>query len=212
MSTVLAAPAQAFAATLAQDGRPGNEDAFLIRPGPPLLVALADGAGQAEQAARWVLRQLEQRVAGAAPEELERFATWSGWLRSLDAALAGGPQSTLVALVVLENRILGAAAGDSRAYLHDREGELHLLTEGADRQRLGSGAATPHPIHRPFARGETLVLLSDGAWTPLSMTRLRDTLAHAALGPLAELPETLLHAAARTGRADDMTAVAVRRA
>lgn len=211
-AAVEAAPgAEAFAATLPQDGRTANEDAFLVHGGPPFVVALADGAGQAEQAARRALRQFERLLGTAQDGEIATFPAWARWLRGLDAGMAGGAQSTLVALAMLGGRVLGAAVGDSRAYLWTRDGELALLTEGAAKQRLGSGAVEPFPIHVPFGRGDTLLLLSDGAWTPLALPRLRSLVASFALGRLAELPEAILREAARAGRADDMTAVAVRR-
>jgi len=206
--------AEAFAATLAQAGRTAtaNEDAFLVHAGPPFVVALADGAGHAEQAARQALRQLDGLIVGAAVHgEIATFPAWSRWLRALDAGMTGGAQSTLVALAVLERRILGAAVGDSRACLWSRDGELTVLTEGADPRRLGSGAVAPLPIHVPFGRGDTLLLLSDGAWSPLPLARLRGIVARCALGPLADLPEAILAEASRTGRPDDMTVVAVRR-
>lgn len=205
--------ADALAATLPQEGRSTNEDAFLVRPGPPLVVALADGAGNAEQAARRVLRGLERMVAATTSDELRSFATWAGWFRGLDAALAGGAESTLVAVAVLEDRVLGACAGDSRAYLWDSEGELRILAETAgagSKARLGSGRVEPVPIHARFARGEVLILASDGAWTPLPLPRLRDTIARVALGRFAELPEAILREASRSGRGDDMTVVCVR--
>ena len=76
MTPPMTTPPDAFAATLRQDGRATNEDAFLLRPGPPLVVALADGAGNAEQAARQALRLLERSLAAAGAEELGVFATW----------------------------------------------------------------------------------------------------------------------------------------
>jgi len=53
--------------------------------------------------------------------------------------------------------------------------------------------------------------MSDGAWTPLSSIRLRDTIAAASLGPLADLPAAILREASRTGVADDMTVVVARK-
>lgn len=201
----------AHTATLRQDGRTSNEDAFLIRPGPPFVVAVADGAGNAEQAARQALRLLERSLASAGAGAVELFSSWAGWFRSIDAALGGGGETTLIALAVLDGRVLGAAAGDSRAYLWDREGRPRILTEGAAKQRLGSGRAVPFALHAPFSRGETLLLMTDGAWSPMPLTRLTSVVMRHALSPLAELPEVVLAGASRTGRADDMTVVAVRR-
>ena len=205
---------EAFGSSLPQEGRPpgGNEDAFWIRPGEPSVIALADGAGAAQQAARKALRQFEQLVSAASASDIESFPAWSTWLRALDLGMSGGPsQSTFVALAVLGDRLVGAAAGDSRAYLWTREGELRVLTDGASKLRLGSGHIAPFPIHAPFARGDIVLLLTDGAWTPLTLDGLRTCVARVALGPLAELPEAVLREASRRGTGDDMTVVAARR-
>ena len=201
---------EALAGSLRQDGRTRNEDAFLVRKGPPLVVALADGAGNAEQAARHALRLLERSLDAASEEDLRSFPNWSGWFRAIDAAMLGGAQTTLIALAVGEGRVLGAAAGDSRVYLWTRQGELSILNEAAAKFRVGSGSVVPFPIHVPFERGDALLLLSDGAWTPLSLSRLQGIVARVALAPLAELPQVVLREASRSGRADDMTVVAVR--
>ena len=124
--------------------------------------------------------------------------------------MRGGAQTTLIALAVGEGRVLGAAAGDSRVYLWNRRGEMRIVNEGTAKARLGSGAAAPVPIHLPFERGDTLLLMSDGAWSPLSLARLTSIVAKGALAPLAELPEAILREAGRAGRGDDMTVVAVR--
>jgi serine/threonine protein phosphatase PrpC len=205
---------EAFGSSLPQEGRPPgvNEDAFWIRPAEPTIIALADGAGAAQQAARKALRQFEQLVAAGRPTDIELFPAWSSWLRALDLGMSGGPsQSTFVAVAVLGDRLVGAAAGDSRAYLWTRDGELRLLTDGASKTRLGSRRIVPFPIHSAFGRGDIVLLLTDGAWTPLTMDGLRACVARAALLPLAELPEVVLREASRRGIADDMTVVAARR-
>jgi serine/threonine protein phosphatase PrpC len=203
--------AEAFGASLPQHGRSTSEDAFLVHAGPPFVVALADGAGPAELVAGRLLRHFAQLIDAADESEVATFAAWSGWLRALDGDMLQGAQSTLVALAVLDGRILGAAVGDSRACLWTREGELRVLTEGADSRRLGSRAVEPLPIHLPFFRGDILLLLSDGAWAPLPLARLRSTVARFALADLGQLPGAILTEASITGRPDDMTVVAVRR-
>jgi serine/threonine protein phosphatase PrpC len=107
---------------------------------------------------------------------------------------------------------VGAWVGDSRAYRIDREGGVELLTDGSSRFRLGSGRVEPRPIHRPVEPGELVLLLTDGAWTPLagSPYRLGRLVMEAALRHLSEVPPAILDAASRAGRADDMTAVVVR--
>lgn len=203
-------PVDAFAASVRQEGRAVNEDAFGIVSGVSTVITLADGAGAAEQAARRAVRQFEAFLSVAAAEAIGAFPAWVTWLRALDAGMLGGAQSTFVSVAVIEDRIVGAVVGDSRAYLWTGDGDLRILTEGASKARLGSGHIQPSPIHAPFGRGDIVLLLSDGAWTPLPMSRLRDTIAGSALGPLAELPEAILREAGRTGAADDMTVVVAR--
>lgn len=204
---------ECYAGTRPQEGRSANEDAFLIATDETPLVALADGAGNAEQAARKVLRQLRQLFAEADRQAIDRFPTWTRWVGLLDSALLGGAQSTLVAVAVRGRRVVGVAVGDSRAYLVDREGQVRILT-GADgaagKFRLGSGRARGSPIHLELAPRDVLLLLSDGAWTPLSPELIRRAVVGAAMKHFSEVPQAVLDAASRTGRADDMTAVALR--
>jgi serine/threonine protein phosphatase PrpC len=204
-------PFEMFAGTAAQEGRAVNQDAFGIRVGPPAVITLADGAGAADRCARAVVRQFDTLLSAAAPDDVRSFPAWSGWLKALDHGIDGGVQSTFVALALLDDRVVGCAAGDSRAYLWTRDGDLRLLTDGAAKFRLGSGRVEPFPIHAAWTRGDIVLLMSDGAWTPLSLDRLRDTVAQGALRPLAEMPDAVLAQAGRTGVADDMTVVVGRR-
>ncbi len=174
------------------------------------LIALYDGAGQAHQVARRALALLERLFKEADAESVALFPTWVRWARTIDSALLGGAESTLVAVAILEDRIAGTCVGDSLAYLWSRNGTLRILSDGAAKHRLGSGRVEPFPIHVPLGRGDVLLLLSDGAWTPLSLHGIQRLVAGAALGGFAELPGRILHAAGRSGRADDMTAIACR--
>ncbi len=200
-----------FAASRPQEGRSTNEDAFLLAPrADPPWVAICDGAGHAQQAARRVLRLFERLVAEADAQAVAIFPTWARWAKTLDSALLGGTQSTFLAIAILDRRVVGVCVGDSRAYLWTRNGALRILTDGASKLRLGSGQADPFPIHAPLARGDVVLLLTDGAWTPLSLHGLQRLVAGAALGGFPDLPARILEAAGRNGRADDMTAVALR--
>ena len=69
--------------------------------------------------------------------------------------------------------------------------------------------------HRPSIRltlgpGDIMLLLSDGAWTPLNLYALQKCVVTAAVKHFSDVPAAILDAAGKTGRADDMTAVAVR--
>jgi serine/threonine protein phosphatase PrpC len=201
---------ECYAASRPQQGRAQNEDAFLIHRGERPVVALCDGAGNAELAAKRVLALFEKLVAAASPEQLTDAAAWEHWIKILDLSLLGSSQSTFVGVTVVGQLVVGACAGDSRAYLLDRDGRCHILTEGASKQRLGSGAVQPFTSRVTMNAREALLLLSDGAWTPLTLYLLQKAVMGAALRHFSEVPQSILDAAGRTGRADDMTAVALR--
>ena len=80
-------------------------------------------------------------------------------------------------------------------------------------QQITASAAPPEPL---TLRADDRIdlhlhtLASDGAWTPLSLHALQRLVAASALGGFADLPERILEAAGRGGRADDMTVVACR--
>ena len=92
----------------------------------------------------------------------------------------------------------------------NREGELRILSDGASKFRLGSGKAEAFPIHQHLSPGETLLLMSDGAWTPLGMYPLKKAVQSMMGRHLSEVPQAILEAAGKTGRADDMTVIALR--
>jgi len=201
---------ECYAASRPQQGRTQNEDAFLINRGERPVVALCDGAGNAELAAKRVLALFEKLIAAAPAEQLTDSAAWEHWIKILDSSLLGGSQSTFVGVTVVGQLVVGACAGDSRVYLLDRDGGCHILSEGASKQRLGSGAVQPFTFRLTMNARDTLLLLSDGAWTLLTLYLLQKAVMAAALRHFSEVPQSILDAAGRTGRADDMTAVALR--
>jgi hypothetical protein len=201
---------ECFAATRPQDGRSTNEDAFLIGRATPPYAVLCDGAGNAQQAAKRVLTLFDKLFRDAPPEEVGGDRVWSGWVKLLDSSLLGGTQSTFVGVAVVDGVAVGASAGDSRAYLIDRDGECRILTEAAAKYRLGSGEARAFPIRQPLRTGDTLLLLTDGAWTPLGPYLLKKAVLGTVLRSFPDVPDAILNAAGRTGRPDDMTAIALR--
>ena len=201
---------ETFAASLPQQGRTQNEDAFLIGRGERSFAALCDGAGNAERAAKRVLGLFEKLLSEASPEQVEQAETWARWVKLLDSSLLGGAQSTFIGLAIVGNEVFGACAGDSRAYLLNRKGQARILTDGAAKHRLGSGQAHAFPIRLTLAAGDVLLLLTDGAWTPLSPYLLQKAVASAGVRHFSEVPQAILQAAGHTGRADDMTAMAIR--
>lgn len=187
-----------------------NEDAFVILRGPAPVAAICDGAGNAEQAARRTLRLFSQLAKAATPDDLRRAETWTRWVRQLDLALLGGIESTFCGVTVVGDELVGACAGDSRAYWLGAASGFEQLTAGRRSARLGSSEATPHPIRRVLQPREVVLLMSDGAWSPLSPYLLQRAVRHALGQHLSDVPSAVIQAASRTGRWDDMTVVALR--
>ena len=201
---------ESCAATRPQQGRTQNEDAFLIGRGDRPFAALCDGAGNAERAAKRALTLFEKLLGEATVEQFMDADEWRKWVKLLDSALLGGAQSTFLAVTVLDGTAVGTCVGDSRAYLVNRGGQCRIVTDGASKQRLGSGQAQPLPIRLALNVGDILLLLSDGAWTPLNLYLLQKTVVSASVRQFAEVPTAILEVAGKTGRADDMTALALR--
>ena len=199
-----------YANSRPQDGRNSNEDAFLIGRGAIPYAALCDGSGAAGQVAKTALKMFESQIGHASVDEIERFPTWANWTHQLDAALLGGAQSTFLAVASLKDRIVGVCAGDSRLYHLPMEGEIQILTDAASKFRLGSGKVVPFAIHRSIRNGDILLLLSDGAWTPLNLFTVKRLWGRVSSVHFSEFPALLLDEAGKFGRADDMTVVAMR--
>ena len=202
MSVVTKVAATIYVASVPQPSRL-NEDSFFVgRLASAPLIAVFDGQGNAEGAAKKAARQLE------------RLYTESGgrldWMRSaklLDSHLLGANKSTMVASSLVDEVISICAVGDSRVYLV-RDGQANILTEGASKQKLGSG--TIQPLIREFgAQDRDLILLmTDGAWTRFSLYQLSQTVMKNLLS-LPELPNSILKQAAKGGICDDMTVAAI---
>lgn len=197
-----------YGATRPREGSRANEDAFWIWRPSSAVAALCDGAGNASQCAAPVLRAFAHQIEGGLLD-VQQFPAWSHWLGGTDAAIAGGMRTTFVGVAIVQQRLLGAYAGDSRAYLVNEHG-CRLLSDHPC-PPLGSGVALARPIHEPLQPHDTVLLLSDGAWTPLPLTIIHRAVVAARLTDFADLPVTLLDLAARHGRSDDdMTVVAMR--
>ncbi len=213
---------ESFAATHPQNGRTQNEDDFLIGRGNFPLAAVADGAGNANQAARKALGLFHKlhNEAESSPAALLDPETWKKWVRLLDSSLLGGSSQTTFCAVNVgdvqdgegkrKTVAVGAAVGDSRLYLLSREGKLTIVTEGAKKARLGSGSAEPFTFKLDLLPGDVLLLLSDGAWTPIPASLLQRTVTTAAVRHFSDVPSSVLDVAGKNGFADDATCVALR--
>ena len=201
---------ECYAASRPQEGRSANEDAFLIGRGAVPCVALCDGAGNAQRAAKRVLTLFEKLFHDRRPSRSRTSGSGAAGLSSSTRPSWAARRVTFVGVALLDGIAIGACAGDSRAYLLDREGACRILTEGANKRRLGSGDASAFPIRQPLSPGDTLLLMSDGAWTPLGPYLLTKAVLGEMGRHFSEVPPAILDAAGRTGRPDDMTVVAVR--
>jgi CheY-like chemotaxis protein len=153
-----------YAASVAQPGRP-NEDSFFVGRlvGAPLAAAF-DGQGNAEGAAKKAARQLERLYT-----ESQGRLDWMKTARLLDSHLLGANKSTIVVASLAGKVVSICAVGDSRAYLV-RDGQANILTEGASKQQLGSGAIQPL-IEQFGAQDRDLILLmTDGPGLASALT------------------------------------------
>ena len=89
--------------------------------------------------ARRVLALFQKLIGEASPNQLIDEDMWMRWTLTLDSSLLGSAQSTLLSVAMVGQMAVGVCVGDSRAYLLDGEGQCRIVTEGAAKQRLGSG-------------------------------------------------------------------------
>ncbi len=204
---------ECYGATCIQTGHKANEDAFVIEREPLPHAAVFDGAGNAEQAAHRVARFFKALISDQSAKAGD-VAAWANWVRLMDSQLMGGTQSTFVGVAVPdvdEGLVVGAYAGNSRAYLVGEDG-VRLVTAESSPGRLGSGHAQGKTFSLKLRPYDILLLMSDGAWVPFGSTYLlQKTVSSALVRHFSEVPQAILDAATPAdGPVDDMTAVALR--
>ena len=151
-----------------------------------------------------------------------------------DDGLRETPSTTCVACVVTDNAAFWAHAGDSRLY-HIRDGTVlaqtkdhSLVQQLIDRGRIREQAVAAHPLrNRIFSclgsespplvdlseatrlnPGDTLVLCSDGLWSPLSGNIISSAVFTS--GIMQAVPDLLDQAEQRAGReCDNLSVIAV---
>lgn len=122
-----------------------------------VVIALADGAGGTsggERAAKAVV----DRVASVASHAYD----WQQLLADLDHAQIGYGQTTAVVLWVTREKIVGASAGDSGAWIVTKEGVVEDITRAQHRKPLIGDGAIVTPIEHGALAGGTLLVASDG--------------------------------------------------
>ena len=103
-------------------------------------------------------------AAGGMRESLGSAEAWTQRLLEIDGALASGGAGGQCAAVVVEisdNRIVGASAGDSGAWLLTGRGILDLTSGQHRKPLLGSGEALPVGFG-PIELSGRLLIASDG--------------------------------------------------
>lgn len=168
----------------------------------PLVLAVASGPGAA----------LAVETVELEAEKLARRGRrlYAGFFRALDAALVAHPeasQTTLVALTLTSQRILGASSGDSEAWWITAEGHFDLTEAQKRKPLLGTGAAEPVPFELKLTQPGTLLLATDGLFKyadPLAITE-----AVRAAEDLETAADALLALAAPAGRYYDDIAILV---
>jgi serine/threonine protein phosphatase PrpC len=205
-------PVECYGASRPQQRHLANEDAFWIGREPFPIVVVCDGAGNAQQSAQRAITFFQKLWASATPGEIRAANTWEKWIHLLDSHLMGLSQSTFIGMAVLEDCFVGAYAGDTRAYLSTSDGMLQLLTDSTMKLRLGSGQAKPAFLTGNLQARDLLVLMTDGAWGPLGSLSMTQRAIVKGIGRhLSDLPLSILDSASKAGRADDMTAVVLRK-
>lgn len=137
-----------------------------------VVIALADGAGGTsggERAAKAVV----DRVAAVASHAYD----WPLLLAELDMQQIGYGQTTAVVLWLTRDKIVGASAGDSGAWIV-REAGIEDLTSAQHRKPLIGDGAIVTPLDAGGLRGGTLLVASDG----LLKHAKHDDIARLALG------------------------------
>lgn len=98
---------------------------------------------------------------------------------------------------ILGDRLMGTCVGDSRLYVIPEVGPPRIPTEGAAKGRLGSGPVHPFLVHERLKTGDLLLLMSDGAWTPLALAKLQALRLRGLQGHPSDVPALILDASGR---------------
>ncbi len=151
-----------------------NEDAWQTRlhPADPRCVvcALADGQGGragGQEASQLAVRTAVALISTQQPGQLVSASTWETLLRVADRAVRDDREAgftTLVALAILEDTVVGASSGDSAAVGFAGH-ERRILTQNQMKNPpVGSGAASfiafSYRLHAPWK----VLTMSDGVW------------------------------------------------
>jgi hypothetical protein len=156
-------------------GHAHNEDAFLVQAHPAdadcLLCAVADGQGGQPgggAAAELACRACIEAACAIPPDRLFGPGAWAGLGRTADEAVAAdhaAGYTTLVALAVRGNALVGASSGDSAAVLcNGGKPGVILTARQLKNPPVGSGLAVFVEFDALLEAPWTVLALTDGVW------------------------------------------------
>lgn len=136
----------------------GQDRARVQEVGDGVVIALADGAGGTGGGSK-----AAQAVIDAVFAAASQRPSWSSLLADLDrdAVRLGGGQTTVIILSVTRTGVVGAAVGDSAAWVI-RDTSIEDLTAGQLRKPLLGAGCVPSPVGGRALEGGTLLVASDG--------------------------------------------------
>jgi serine/threonine protein phosphatase PrpC len=152
------------AIVLASSRRASEDRALVFDAGERTVIVVADGAGGiagGAHASDAVIAAVKSVIDDQSADLDAPFA-WRAVLERVDEELARtrGGESTGVVVCVSPRSLVGAAVGDSGAWIVRDDG-IDELTSGRATRRAGTGMAEPILFSRPPLSG-TLVVASDG--------------------------------------------------
>jgi serine/threonine protein phosphatase PrpC len=136
----------------------GQDRAGVREVGDSVVIALADGAGGTGGGS-----QAAQAVVDAVFAAVAQGPAWASLLADLDrdAMRLGGGQTTAIILSVTRTGVVGAAVGDSGAWII-RDTGIEDLTAGQFRKPLVGAGCVPFAVRGRSLEGGTLLVASDG--------------------------------------------------
>jgi PPM family protein phosphatase len=136
----------------------GQDRAGVQDVGDGVVIALADGAGGTGDGSKAAQAVVDAVIAAAS-----QGPAWPSLLAELDrdAVRLGGGQTTAIILSVTCTGIVGAAVGDSSAWII-RDTGIEDLTAGQHRKPLLGAGCVPAVVRGRSLEGGTLLVASDG--------------------------------------------------
>ncbi len=176
-----------------------------------LLVLLADGAGGTGGGARAADLFLAEAERFTFPSTSSSPETWTDIFEGIDARIlkdGSAGETTGIALIIDDRRVIGASVGDSEAWLIGLDRYERLTDQQQRKPLLGTGRSAPVFFERSH-ESDTLVVGSDGLFSYVPRDKILETLRSSA--PTAAADALLLAARLSSGALrDDLSAAIVR--